>query len=87
MLGFSIVPFGVNNKYTMPCDITFWGSADDRASVLNELGRSGLNPAVYNSNMKRSGSNYESGIFLSQHSIIRAPVKVSAGDVCSLLFT
>ena len=84
MLAFSLVPFGVNNKFSMPCDITFWGSADNRASVLSELERTGFNLAIYNTSMKRSGSDYEYGFFMSQNSIIRAPIEVSADDVCSI---
>lgn len=37
----SVVPFGKNNIYTMPCDITFWGRLENEQEVLQRMRRHG----------------------------------------------
>ena len=37
----SVVPFGKNNIYTMPCDITFWGRPENEQEVLQRMRRYG----------------------------------------------
>lgn len=37
----SVVPFGKNNIYTMPCDITFWGRPENEQDVLQRMRRHG----------------------------------------------
>ncbi|CAH3028213.1 unnamed protein product, partial [Porites evermanni] len=36
-----VVPFGKNNIYTMPCDITFWGRPENEQEVLQRMRRHG----------------------------------------------
>lgn len=40
-LFFSVVPFGKNNIYTMPCDITFWGKQENEQEVIQRMRRHG----------------------------------------------
>ena len=37
----SVVPFGKNNVYTMPCDITFWGRPENEQDVIQRMRRHG----------------------------------------------
>ena len=82
-----LVPFGVNNKFGMPCDITFWGDAENREYVVNELKRYGFKFADYS---KRSGSLglYDPGFNLSAVSgpLAGAPTKISANVVSPSIF-
>jgi len=36
-----VVPFGKNNIYTMPCDITFWGRPENEQEVIQRMRRHG----------------------------------------------
>ena len=84
---YRIVPFGVNNKFSMPCNITFWGDEENKLYVQNEMNRNGFRVADYNNNMNRSSSFYEPGAntsFGSPNSTVRAPVKVSANVVSKI---
>lgn len=42
-----VVPFGANNTFTMPLQMTFWGKEENRKAVLDELKKHGfkLGPA------------------------------------------
>ncbi|XP_061099803.1 helicase-like transcription factor isoform X1 [Conger conger] len=37
-----VVPFGVNNAFTMPVNLSFWGKDDNKTAVTNELKRHGF---------------------------------------------
>uniref|UniRef100_A0A4W2F9X3 Helicase like transcription factor n=1 Tax=Bos indicus x Bos taurus TaxID=30522 RepID=A0A4W2F9X3_BOBOX len=53
-----VVPFGANNTFTMPLQMTFWGKEENRKAVLDELKKHGfkLGPAP-----KSLGFSLESG--------------------------
>uniref|UniRef100_A0A8C2QRQ7 Helicase like transcription factor n=1 Tax=Capra hircus TaxID=9925 RepID=A0A8C2QRQ7_CAPHI len=53
-----VVPFGANNTFTMPLQMTFWGKEENRKAVLDELKKRGfkLGPAP-----KSLGFSLESG--------------------------
>ena len=74
----------------MPCNITLWGDANNRESVLNELCRYGFKPVEKNSSMNRSSSYYESSINLGSvggpHSMVMAPMKVPASVVSPISY-
>lgn len=42
-----VVPFGANNAFTMPLQMTFWGKEENRKTVLDQLKKHGfkLGPA------------------------------------------
>ncbi|KAJ8270339.1 hypothetical protein GJAV_G00113220 [Gymnothorax javanicus] len=37
-----VVPFGVNNAFTMPVNLSFWGKDENRTAVMNELKKHGF---------------------------------------------
>jgi hypothetical protein len=42
LLCFRVVPFGSQNEYSMPVDITLWGKPADKHQTISRLERSGM---------------------------------------------
>ena len=84
----SVVPFGKNNIYTMPCDITFWGKPENEKEVILRMRRHGYMLRTFREPIPPKSGLTNPGDSATVMGIGRPPsIKISQDQVnCTTLF-